>query len=103
VIALVEEGAAVSAAKAEPAKANKPAAKEQESSINGSQNGKPEAEEQSAAKPLAASAKSAAVMPSAQRIMAEQGIAANAVQGSGPGGRVLKEDVQKANAGVRAS
>jgi 2-oxoglutarate dehydrogenase E2 component (dihydrolipoamide succinyltransferase) len=36
------------------------------------------------------------VMPSAQKLAAEKGVDATAVQGTGPGGRVLKEDVQKA-------
>ncbi len=36
------------------------------------------------------------VMPAAARLMAEQGIKAEAVQATGPGGRVLKEDVVKA-------
>jgi 2-oxoglutarate dehydrogenase E2 component (dihydrolipoamide succinyltransferase) len=35
------------------------------------------------------------VMPAAARAMAEQGIQAEQVQGTGPGGRILKEDVQK--------
>jgi 2-oxoglutarate dehydrogenase E2 component (dihydrolipoamide succinyltransferase) len=36
------------------------------------------------------------VMPAAQRAMAERGISADQVQGTGPGGRVLKEDVPAA-------
>jgi 2-oxoglutarate dehydrogenase E2 component (dihydrolipoamide succinyltransferase) len=35
------------------------------------------------------------VMPAAERLMAEHGLAPGSVQGSGPGGRVLKEDVQR--------
>ena len=35
------------------------------------------------------------VMPAAARVMADHGIKAEGVQGSGPGGRVLKEDVLK--------
>jgi 2-oxoglutarate dehydrogenase E2 component (dihydrolipoamide succinyltransferase) len=35
------------------------------------------------------------VMPAAARAMAEQGLKAEQVQGTGPGGRILKEDVQK--------
>jgi len=38
----------------------------------------------------------ARVMPSAKRVMAEKGLAAGDVQGSGPGGRVLKEDALRA-------
>jgi len=33
------------------------------------------------------------VMPAAQRLMAEQGVKPEAVKGTGPGGRILKEDV----------
>ena len=36
------------------------------------------------------------VMPAAARVLAEQGIKPETVQGSGPGGRVLKEDALKA-------
>jgi 2-oxoglutarate dehydrogenase E2 component (dihydrolipoamide succinyltransferase) len=35
------------------------------------------------------------VMPAAQRLLNEHGIAASAVKGTGPGGRILKEDVQR--------
>src|SRR5690606_8464826 len=38
----------------------------------------------------------ARVMPSARRIMAQKGLAPDAVSGSGPGGRVLKEDALEA-------
>ncbi|MBX3443031.1 MAG: 2-oxoglutarate dehydrogenase complex dihydrolipoyllysine-residue succinyltransferase [Planctomyces sp.] len=38
------------------------------------------------------------VMPAAQRIMAEAGLQPGDVQGTGPGGRVLKEDAAKAAA-----
>ena len=36
------------------------------------------------------------VMPSAERIAAQSGIEASSIQGTGPGGRVLKEDAQNA-------
>ncbi len=35
------------------------------------------------------------VMPAAERLMAQHGLAPGSVQGTGPGGRVLKEDVQR--------
>jgi 2-oxoglutarate dehydrogenase E2 component (dihydrolipoamide succinyltransferase) len=35
------------------------------------------------------------IMPAAERLMAQHGIDANTVQGTGPGGRILKEDVQR--------
>ena len=37
------------------------------------------------------------VMPAAQRMMAEKGLSATDVEGTGPGNRVLKEDVQRAS------
>ncbi|QDT54323.1 Dihydrolipoyllysine-residue succinyltransferase component of 2-oxoglutarate dehydrogenase complex [Caulifigura coniformis] len=40
------------------------------------------------------------VMPAAQRVMAEAGLKAGDVKGTGPGGRVLKEDAEKAAASV---
>src|SRR6478672_11539285 len=36
------------------------------------------------------------VMPAAERLMAQEGIAVQEIEPSGPGGRVLKEDVQRA-------
>ncbi len=41
------------------------------------------------------------VMPGAQRLAAQAGIQAATLSGSGPGGRVLKEDVQRAAAAPR--
>lgn len=38
----------------------------------------------------------ARVMPSARRVMAEQGVRTEDVTATGPGGRILKEDVQRA-------
>jgi 2-oxoglutarate dehydrogenase E2 component (dihydrolipoamide succinyltransferase) len=50
----------------------------------------------SPSKPAAAEpAPQAAAMPAAQRLMQEYGLDARKVSGSGKGGRVLKEDVQK--------
>ena len=46
------------------------------------------------------------VMPAAQRLLDEHGVAASDVQASGPGGRLLKEDVQRhveAQAGAKQS
>ncbi len=67
------------------------------------------AAEPSVVKPTAAPAAPAAsapkspnaeprIMPAAERLMAETGVSKSQVQASGPGGRVLKEDVQKAAA-----
>ena len=42
------------------------------------------------------------VMPAAQRVMTERGLSADQVTGTGPGGRVLKEDAQQAPAPATA-
>jgi len=64
---------------------------------------KPAAEPKSAAAPVqAVAAKSDAfVMPAARRAMAERGVSATAMAGSGKGGRVLKEDVLREAASPR--
>src|SRR6188768_3398348 len=91
VVAYIEEGAA-SAAKpkaAEPAKAEapKPEARKVE----------PAAEERSKnARPTIPPQGFARVMPSARRALKERGLTPDDVEGSGPGGRVLKEDVDRA-------
>ena len=51
----------------------------------------------------APSAAAAAVMPAAQRALAEAGLPASDVKGTGKGGRILKEDVQRAASGSRAA
>jgi 2-oxoglutarate dehydrogenase E2 component (dihydrolipoamide succinyltransferase) len=55
----------------------------------------PAAAPQSAGSASPAGDKERVVMPAAARVMAEHGIKAENVSGSGPGGRVLKEDVLK--------
>ncbi len=42
------------------------------------------------------------VMPAAQRVLTERGVAADQVTGTGPGGRVLKEDAERAAAAPAA-
>jgi len=63
---------------------------------------RPDSTAKPAAEPLQANAEpakaGAVVMPAAQRVIAEAGLDAAKVQGSGPGGRVLKEDAQRAAA-----
>lgn len=44
----------------------------------------------------------ARIMPAAQRIMAESGLSADQVQATGPGGRILKEDVMRASSNTPA-
>ncbi len=43
------------------------------------------------------------VMPAAQRVMTERGLTADQVAGTGPGGRVLKEDAQQAAVPAKAA
>ena len=52
----------------------------------------PQAAEQPAAAPPAGDSR---VMPAAARLLAEHGLAASDVKATGPGGRLLKEDVQR--------
>lgn len=61
-------------------------------------NGKPAAggdAGKAAASAAAAAPAAAKVMPAAERLLQENKLAATDVAGSGPGGRILKEDVQK--------
>jgi len=60
-----------------------------------------DAETEAATPPAAAVTEPPArVMPSARRVLAEAGVPASSAQGTGPGGRVLKEDATRA---VRAA
>ncbi len=90
VIALIEEG------EAPAGKTQKPAAEP------------PKKEAAPAEKPAAAKTESkpqtdAKVMPSAQRILSQAGIDASTVEGSGPGGRITKDDAQQAAAAPAAT
>ncbi len=46
-------------------------------------------------KPAAEPAEAGAVMPAAERVLAEHGLKASEVTATGPGGRLLKEDVER--------
>ncbi|NNJ26677.1 Dihydrolipoyllysine-residue succinyltransferase component of 2-oxoglutarate dehydrogenase complex [Planctomycetes bacterium LzC2] len=59
----------------------------------------PRREEPAPSSPSAGSRGDAHVMPAAQVALEKSGLSASQVIGTGPGGRVLKEDVQKAVAG----
>lgn len=83
VICAIEEGAGGGAAAPAAASASAPAAV--------------------AESPSRVSSREGAVMPSAAKLAAEKGIDAASVPGTGPGGRVLKEDVQNASASNRAT
>jgi 2-oxoglutarate dehydrogenase E2 component (dihydrolipoamide succinyltransferase) len=66
---------------------------------------KPEAKSEAkpASGPASASQDGGAVMPAAARILAEHGLSADQVKGTGPGGRVLKEDVERYLSGKSAA
>lgn len=51
---------------------------------------------QSTPAPSQAAAAESKVMPAAERLAAQAGLQASSIPGSGPGGRILKEDVQRA-------
>ena len=55
----------------------------------------------SAPAPAAAKDSGGRVMPAAERLMSENNISAEAVTGTGPGGRILKEDVVRAAASAQ--
>ena len=82
VIGLLEEGAVAAVNTVPPATGGSSSAKPAESNGGG-------------AAPI--------VMPAAQRELAERGLKAEQVTGTGPGGRVLKEDVQRTPAPAAAA
>ena len=91
VIALIEEsgdGAAAAAPKKEKAQAEEPAAAKAKKTAKKD----PEPDPETAAKPPSGEAR---VMPAARRELAERGLAAKDVKATGPGGRLLKEDVAR--------
>jgi 2-oxoglutarate dehydrogenase E2 component (dihydrolipoamide succinyltransferase) len=59
----------------------------------------PKPEDKEPEKAPASNEGGAAVMPAAQRALADSGLKADQVEGTGKGGRVLKEDVQRAAKG----
>ncbi len=97
VIGLMEEGEKpAGAGKAKEAKKEEPAKEEKKAAAPEPEK---EAAKQEPAKKEAAPEKKAEeprVMPSAQRVLAQAGVDAANVEGTGPGGRITKEDAQKA-------
>jgi 2-oxoglutarate dehydrogenase E2 component (dihydrolipoamide succinyltransferase) len=89
VIALIEAGKAPAGKAAKPAE--KPAAAEP-----AKKEAAPPAKPAAAAKTESKPRTDAKVMPSAQRILSQAGIEAAAVEGTGPGGRITKDDAQQA-------
>lgn len=92
VIGLMEEGAAPAGGTAKPA-AEPVAAKK----------AAPAPEAPKAAPAPKAAAGEARVMPAAQRVLSQAGVDASSVAGTGPGGRVTKEDAQQAAAAPAAA
>ena len=97
VVATLEEGAAASA----PAPAQSPASADQsasnETAYSSAGSAEPPAPNQG--NPAASGATAVAepkVMPAAERVMAQAGLTPAQVEPSGPGGRILKEDAQRA-------
>ncbi|MCB1021438.1 MAG: 2-oxoglutarate dehydrogenase complex dihydrolipoyllysine-residue succinyltransferase, partial [Acidobacteria bacterium] len=96
VIGLMEEGGA-------PANGDKPAkkaAKSEEPKAEAKPEPKaaPAPAPQPEAKPEVKASSEPRVMPSAQRVLAQAGVDAAAVEGTGPGGRITKEDAERAAA-----
>ncbi|MEO8409929.1 MAG: 2-oxoglutarate dehydrogenase complex dihydrolipoyllysine-residue succinyltransferase [Propionivibrio sp.] len=112
VIARIDPEAEASVARAAPASAGKeaaPAPAKKEKEVETAAEAKPEAASPpsaaaDAAKPAAAASAPAAapveVMPAARKILAEKGISPTDVTGTGRGGRITKEDAQKAEPGA---
>ncbi|MBW7945819.1 MAG: pyruvate dehydrogenase complex dihydrolipoamide acetyltransferase [Sphingomonadaceae bacterium] len=104
---LAEEGEEVSApkaAKAEPKEAPKPALKAEEKPQPAPEPAKAEAPKPAAPAPAAADAGDRVkASPLARRIAEAKGIDLSAVEGSGPGGRVVKADLDGGKAATPAS
>ncbi|MCB9768800.1 MAG: 2-oxoglutarate dehydrogenase complex dihydrolipoyllysine-residue succinyltransferase [Candidatus Omnitrophica bacterium] len=88
VVATLEEGAGGSASKKESSKSADKGAKSEEPKEKPTQPDESPKQEASAD-----SAQEEKVMPAAKRLLAEKNLTANEVQGTGKGGRILKEDV----------
>ena len=93
VIALIEEGAPTGKT---PKATEKPVAAEPAEKEAAKKEPAPAAKPAAAARTETKPQTDAKVMPSAQRILGQAGIDAAAVEGTGPGGRVTKEDAQQA-------
>lgn len=96
VIGLMEEGKAPADKAAKPAA--KPAAAEEPAKKQEAPPAKPAAAAKTESKPRT----DAKVMPSAQRILSQAGIEAATVEGTGPGGRITKDDAQQVAAAPAA-
>jgi 2-oxoglutarate dehydrogenase E2 component (dihydrolipoamide succinyltransferase) len=69
-----------------------PAQEKQQQPVKKQDQAAPRAEQ---AAPPPAKSSAARIMPAAQRALAEQGLKPDDLEGTGPGGRILKEDVQR--------
>lgn len=82
----------------DPGDGQKPEPKSAEKKSEKPPKEKPPAEREPAAekkKPAPAQASEARIMPAAERLIKEQGLKAEEIEATGPGGRLLKEDVQR--------
>ena len=86
VIARIEEGAAGDTAAA-PDEAEDQAAEAEDDEEVAAAEGEPAEPDEEGAQPH--------VMPAARRLLEEEGVSASEIEGSGKGGRILKEDVQR--------
>jgi 2-oxoglutarate dehydrogenase E2 component (dihydrolipoamide succinyltransferase) len=94
VIARIDESGNGAKAKKETTKEEKPSKGITKDEVKPAPSRKETKEEKSAEKPAKEEKQGETrVMPSAQRLLAEHGIKADDVEPSGPGGRLLKEDV----------
>lgn len=100
VVARIEAGTGKAAAPAAQAEAEQPKAQEaQLEAKNAPAKTATQAPAQQASAGAHAASGDARIMPAAQRALATDGIDAKDVQATGPGGRMLKEDVQRAGQG----
>ncbi|HEY4105921.1 MAG TPA: 2-oxoglutarate dehydrogenase complex dihydrolipoyllysine-residue succinyltransferase [Polyangiaceae bacterium] len=95
VIGLLEEGAAAPAAPAAPKAAAPAQAEPAKAESAAAPQPAPAAQETKTARPTIPPQGFARVMPSARRALKERGLTPDDVEATGPGGRVLKEDVDR--------
>jgi pyruvate dehydrogenase E2 component (dihydrolipoamide acetyltransferase) len=90
------EGASEAAQAAPDAKAEKPKAEEQKEAAKAEPEKKSEPEKMPEPKPEPKSGERIKASPLARRIAGDKGIDLSSLQGSGPGGRIVKADLEKA-------
>jgi 2-oxoglutarate dehydrogenase E2 component (dihydrolipoamide succinyltransferase) len=97
VVAMLEEGAGTAAPTPSQSPANADPSAANATAYSATASAEPPAASQGNPAPSGGTAVAEPkVMPAAERVMAQAGLTADQVQPSGPGGRILKEDVQHA-------